>query len=349
MSFKFHHVADWVDFLRRTQYKRPLPFVAFPAIQLLYIDMEELVNDSTQQAVGIKLISDKYKLPVALGYMDLSVEAEAFGSETIYSPTEVPTISGSIVSTEEEADALQIPEVGAGRTGVNIEGIRKTLKLVKDKPVFAQCIGPFSLAGRLLDVNDAMVYCYEEPDMVHTVLEKATQFIIDYIKAYKEVGAHGIVIAEPLAGILSPNLAAEFSATYCKRIVEEVQDDDFIVFYHNCGKEVLHQAESIFSIGAKAYHFGDASPMLDIIKVAPEDVLIMGNISPTTEFRYGTVASIRKATTMLLDACTEYENFWLSSGCDIPPMTPLENITAFFDAAYEFRTRQNLFDALKDE
>lgn len=349
MSYKFHHIADWVDFLRRTQYKRPLPFVAFPAIQLLYIDMEELVRDSTQQAIGIKMISDKYKLPVALGYMDLSIEAEAFGSTTVYSPTEVPTIVGSLVSTQEEADALQVPEVGSGRTGVNIEGIRKTLKLVKDKPVFAQCIGPFSLAGRLLDVNDAMVYCYEEPQMVHTVLEKATQFIIAYIKAYKETGAHGIVVAEPLAGILSPSLAQEFSADYCQRIVSEVQDDDFIVFYHNCGKEVIHQTESIFKIGAKAYHFGDASPMIDIINAAPGDVLVMGNISPTTEFRYGTPASIRKATTVLLDACTEFENFWLSSGCDIPPTTPLENIQAFFDAAYEFRTRQTLFDALKED
>ena len=30
------------------------------------------------------------------------------------------------------------------------------------------------------------------PDMVHTVLEKATEFLIKYINAYKAVGANGV-------------------------------------------------------------------------------------------------------------------------------------------------------------
>ena len=49
-----------------------------------------------------------------------------------------------------------------------------------------------------------MLYCYDEPDMMHTVLEKTTEFITKYILAYKAIGAHGVVIAEPLAGLLSP-------------------------------------------------------------------------------------------------------------------------------------------------
>ena len=56
-----------------------------------------------------------------------------------------------------------------------------------------------SLAGRLMDVSEAMINCYEEPEMVHIVLEKATKFLIDYISAYKEAGADGILMAEPLA------------------------------------------------------------------------------------------------------------------------------------------------------
>jgi len=31
-----------------------------------------------------------------------------------------------------------------------------------------------------------------------------------------------------------------------------------------------------------------------------------------------------------------YPNFVIASGCDIPPMTPIENLQAFFDAAEEF-------------
>ena len=38
--------------------------------------------------------------------------------------------------------------------------------------IFFFVIGPFSLTGRLIDVNEAMIKCYEEPEMVYTVLEK---------------------------------------------------------------------------------------------------------------------------------------------------------------------------------
>ena len=46
--------------------------------------------------------------------------------------------------------------------------------------MLAGVIGPFSLAARLLDVAEIIIDCYEEPDMVHTVLEKAAQFLIAY-------------------------------------------------------------------------------------------------------------------------------------------------------------------------
>ena len=50
--------------------------------------------------------------------------------------------------------------------------------------------------------------------MVHIVLQKVTEFLINYCNEYKKVGANGIVMAEPLAGLLSPDLAQEFSADY---------------------------------------------------------------------------------------------------------------------------------------
>lgn len=72
-----------------------------------------------------------------------------------------------------------MPEVGAGRTGLYVESIRKVMDEITDCPVFAGMIGPFSLAGRLMDVNEVMILCYEEPELVKAVLEKCTKFLID--------------------------------------------------------------------------------------------------------------------------------------------------------------------------
>jgi len=317
--------------------KKPLPILSFPCVSLQGITVRELISDSDLQAKGMKLVAERTDAAAAVSFMDLSVEAECFGAAVLVSDHEVPTVKGRIVNDMEEAEALAIPPVGSGRTGVYIDAIQKASQWITDRPVFAGMIGPFSLGARLLDVSEIMMDCYDDPDMVHLVLDKVTGFLVEYAKAYKAAGANGIMMAEPVAGLLSPALEEEFSSPYIKRIVDTVQDDSFLVIYHNCGDHVSKMLPSILSTGAAAYHFGNAVDMeKDIIAKVSPDVLVMGNIDPAGVLRMGTADSVRQATLALLEKCAKYPNFVLSSGCDIPPMTPWENIDAFFDAYREF-------------
>ena len=320
----------------RTPVKKPLPVLSFPCVSLNGATVKELVYSSDLQAEGMKAVADRVPSAASVSLMDLSVEAEAFGAAIRVSSDEVPTVPEAIVTDEDEADALTVPEVGAGRTGIYIDAIKKASALIKDRPVLAGIIGPFSLAGRLMDVTEIMVLCYDEPDMVHTVLAKATEFLINYANAYKAAGANGVVVAEPLAGLLSPALAAEFSHGYMKKLIDAVQTDDFAVIYHNCGNTVPLMKKDIYALGAMGYHFGDAIKMADMLDGAPEDVLVMGNVSPSAQFLCGTPESIREATLSIMKECCGNPNFVISSGCDIPPKSSWDNIDAFFAAAEEF-------------
>lgn len=85
------------------------------------VTVQQLVNDSALQARGMKLVADRVAAAAAVSLMDLSVEAEAFGSSVHVSEDEVPTVVGALISDEEAADALEIPAVGAGRTGLCVE------------------------------------------------------------------------------------------------------------------------------------------------------------------------------------------------------------------------------------
>ena len=248
------------------------------------------------------------------------------------SDDEVPTVVGSVVDEDTDMEALAVPEATDGRCGLYVEAIRKVVPLIEDRPVFAGMIGPFSLAGRLCDVNEIMLLCYDEPELVESLLEKVSAFLVEYAKAFKEAGADGVVMAEPLAGLLSPDLAAQFSGPYVKAIVEAVQDEGFGVVYHNCGPGVIKQIDSIVSNGA----IGNAIDMADVLPLMPSDRLVMGNVDPAAEFRHGTPESVRAKTLEVLESCASYPNFVPSSGCDIPPMSPWENIDAFFDAVDEF-------------
>ena len=123
--------------------------------------------------------------------------------------------------------------------------------------MLAGAIGPFSLAGRLVDVSEAMYLCYDEPELLHILLDKCVRFSVAYIRALREAGADGVVLAEPLAGLISPDQEQEFSAPYVRRIAEAVQDGNFPVIYHNCGNYAYLMTDSIRENGCAAYHFGD--------------------------------------------------------------------------------------------
>ena len=317
--------------------KKPLPILSFPSVSLLDVSVRELISNSTLQAQAMKAVADRTDAAAAVSFMDLSVEAECFGASVIFSDNDVPNVKGRLINDMDDAEALCVPAIGSGRTDIYIDAVKQAVKDITDRPVLAGMIGPFSLAARLLDVSEIMIDCYDDPDMVHLVMDKTTQFLTEYAKAYKAVGAHGIIMAEPVSGLLSPTLEEEFSSPYVKKIIDEVQDDDFVIIYHNCGDNVPRMLDSILSTGAAAYHFGNAVDMeKDILQKVPSDVLAMGNIDPVGTLLAGTPDTVRQDTLDLLQKCSKYSNFVLSSGCDMPPLTPWKNIDAFFAAYKEF-------------
>ena len=331
-------MKQWLEQQKAAVSRKPLPILSFPCVDLTDITVNQLVADSDAQVAGMVAVAQRCDTAAAVSMMDLSVEAECFGAQIVFEDNEVPTVVGSIVNTMADAEALPTPRVGAGRSGVYVEAIRKVAALITDRPVLAGVIGPYSLAGRLMDVSQAMINCFVEPEMVHAVLEKASAFLIEYIRAFKAAGANGVVMAEPAAGLLTPELCQEFSSDYVRRIVEEVQDDSFIVVYHNCGGAIDRLVPEILSTGAAAYHFGNAVPMTSMLEQMPEDILTMGNVDPVGTLCNGTPESVRTDTLAVLEACSSYPNFLVSSGCDIPPGTPWENLDAFFAAVAEYYT-----------
>ena len=329
------NMNEWLEKYLKSSRKKPMPILSFPGAGLIGKSVEELVRSGHEQACCMKAIADKFNTAAAFSLMDLSVEAEAFGAEVIFTSDEVPTMHGALLHDEEEARELAVPQIGAGRTGECIKGMKEACSLITDRPIFAGIIGPYSLAGRLLDMTEIMILCYEEPELVELVLEKATQFLIEYAKAFKEAGANGIAMAEPAAGLLSPALIEEFSNPYVERIRNAVEDESFLFLYHNCGS-VVPLAEQIEALDVKAYSFGNAIDIEDMLKTLPADRLIMGNIDPAGILRKGTPQRIEAETAALLERCSKYPNFVLSSGCDIPLQTPIENLEAFFRAAEKF-------------
>lgn len=329
------NMRKWMFGLSTSIERQAMPIMTYPGLELANTNVMEIVKYGEAQFKCIEALAERFPSAAAVTTMDLSVEAEAFGCPIKFSETEIPTIYGRVVSDENSVKSLRVPKVGDGRTGGYITAAKLSAKHIKDRPAFGGEIGPFSLAGRLFDMTEVMVAILLEPETIHILLEKVTGFLIEYARAFKEVGANGIVIAEPAAGLLSPAQCDEFSSKYIQRIVEEVQDDYFMVILHNCGN-TKNLVSSMIGTGAMAFHFGNAVDMTDIMPQIPWGRIAFGNIDPAAIFKSGSIEDVRAKTWELLEKTFSYKNFVISSGCDIPPGTPIENIEEFFSKVEEF-------------
>ncbi|HPE95650.1 MAG TPA: uroporphyrinogen decarboxylase family protein, partial [Bacillota bacterium] len=287
------NINNWKASIINSVEKKSLPVLSYPGGQLTKASVYELVTDASKQAAAMKAVADRCDSYAALTLMDLSVEAQAFGSDIVFSDNEIPTVTGSIINGREDIEKITVPVIGTGRTGVYIQAVREAKALITDRPVFAGIIGPFSLAGRLMGVTEAMMFCYDDPEAMKLLLEKCIDFITAYADALKKAGADGVIMAEPLTGMLSPDLAEEFSVPFVGRFVKNMQTDEFGVIYHNCGNNVALMTHMIASCGAIGYHFGNAVKLCELFGDMPSNALVMGNIDPAAVFRNGTPEIMR--------------------------------------------------------
>ena len=324
-------MKQWVADIIHQKEVTAMPVMTHPGIELNGNTVREAVSKGKVHAEAVIKLTQAYQSVAACTIMDLTTEAESFGAEIAFSDEAVPAVVGHMLTDVKSINELQVPSLSAGRIPQYLKANLLAARAIQDRPVFAGCIGPFSLAGRLYDMSEIMVLIYEHPDAAHTLLAKCTQFIEKYCEALKQTGVNGVLVAEPAAGLMSNDDCKTFSSAYVKYIVNKVQDDNFIVVLHNCGNQG-HCTEAMVETGAAAYHFGNKCQMEEVIKEVPPTALAMGNLDPVSLFKDGTPEQMRKATLDLLEKTRQYPNFVLSSGCDTPPHTPIENVNEFFKA-----------------
>lgn len=332
-------MKQWTEQVLKNSQRLAIPIMTHPGIELIGKSVKEAVTNGEVHFEAISKLNEIYPSAACTVIMDLTVEAEAFGANVIFPEDEIPSVTQRLVYDRKSVLNLTIPDLTTARIPQYLLANRLTAHHITDKPIFAGCIGPYSLAGRLYDMSEFMMACYCEPETAKKLLEKCTEFLINYCVALKEQGVDGVVIAEPAAGLLSGEGCLEFSSNYIQQIVEKVQDDNFMIILHNCGNRG-QCTEAMINSKAAALHFGNVINMEETLAQCPSNILIMGNLDPVGLFKDATPETVERVTLDLLNKTSRNHNFILSSGCDIPPHTPHENIRAFYEALAKFNSQK---------
>ena len=86
-----------------------------PGIELIGSTVLKAVTDGQTHADAICALNEAFPAAAVTAIMDLTVEAEAFGTEIRFSENEIPNVIGRLVGDADEVAALEVPTLDKGR------------------------------------------------------------------------------------------------------------------------------------------------------------------------------------------------------------------------------------------
>jgi uroporphyrinogen decarboxylase len=318
-----------IDVVRAHEGRMVIPLMGFPGIQLNRSTLKQNTFNWSTQFSTLFALQQRFRPDGIFFFMDLSVEASALGLPVRFPLDETPSVENHPIKTEDDLSTLVNSDIlSDGRVAVYVETMQLMARYL-DVLTGGYVIGPFSLAGLLLGASEAAMATVMDADLLQAVLSFSSGVIGRYARALERAGADTIAILEPTASLLSPEHFQQFAAPYIKEIVDTLET---VPILHICGR-TNHLIEAMIQTGAQGLSLG---PMVDFpqaIKEIPEDVVLVGNLDPVRVLNERTPSGVYSATQDLIEAMEPHDNFILSTGCDLPMDTPLENIHAMMDAA----------------
>jgi uroporphyrinogen decarboxylase len=164
------------------------------------------------------------------------------------------------------------------------------------------------------------------------LLDFAVAAGVAYARALVKAGAALVAVLEPTAVILSPRSFTHLVLPRLHRLFEAIKSAGAFPVLHICGKST-HLLSAMTQTGAHGLSLDSVVSFPDIATQVPPEIALIGNLAPVDVIMQGSQQDVINATRRLLDAMEPYPNFILSSGCDLPLETPLDNIRSLVQVA----------------
>jgi len=322
-----------IDWVRESGQWPVIPLVGYPGAQLTQSTIKQNMFNAELQARSLYKMIEYCRPDAVFTMMDLSVEAGALGLPVRFPLSESATVEWHPVKTVSDLDQYKVVDpMYDGRVWVFLETVR-LLKQKVQMPIGVYVSGPFTLAGLMMGANDIALATIDTPEVVHATVNFCERVITEYAKALQAAGANMICVLDPTAMMLSPNSYWEFAGKSVQNLVRHL---DTRTILHICGN-TEHLTESMCRTGVHALSLDSLVDLPKVAKDVADDVVLIGNVEPVSTMLQGDRPKVRRDTIALMEKMREHDNFIVSTGCDLPPETPIENILEFVETAKAFK------------
>ena len=307
--------------------------------KLIGVTAAQYANNAEVMAKALIESSKLFELDGILVSSDVTVEGEACGSVTRQPENAPAFMIDPVIKTPKDLKGLKVPDpLKAGRMPVVNDAIRICKKEVGDRIHIASCVmGPMNIAGALRGVEQLMFDMIDEPEFFEELLDFALAVSIEYGKRQIDAGTEMIMAGEALCStsMISPDTYRKFLVPRHKIWSKALKDHGVkYTQLHICGY-VTPILEYMGSTGVDCADIDHQVNMREVKEKA--GIIAKGNIDPAL-LMMGTREQVLEKSREVLESAKQGGGLILSSGCEVAPDTPHENLRAMVEACKLYGT-----------
>lgn len=248
----------------------------------------------------------RYELDAAILFSDILTVPDALGLGLYFETGEGPKFHKTIRS---EADVAALPAFNTKRDLPYVMNAVSSIRaaLGGQVPLIGFSGSPWTLATYMIEGGSSKDFrysknmLYSQPEVLHALLDRLADAVIDYLNAQIDAGAQAVQIFDSWGGALAHREYQEFSLKYMQKIVAGLKRENegravpVIVFTKGGGQWI----EPMLGSGADALGLDWSTDLRVARQTVAGRAALQGNLDPAV--LYGSAQSIQTAVKHMLD------------------------------------------------
>ena len=284
----------------------------------------------------------RYDLDAAIVFSDILTIPDAMGLGLNFVAGEGPRFARPITSAR-DVDSCDIPDPNRDLVYV-MDTIRQTCQALDNRiPLIGFAGSPWTLATYMVEGQSSHNFAkvktmmYNQPVVLHRLLDKLQQAITLYLNAQIAAGARAIMIFDTWGGILTPEDYQTFSLHYMKVILQGLQREyqdvriPVILFTKGGGAWLEWQADT----GCDAIGLDWTVNIKEAIARVGDRVALQGNLDPAVLRANKEVIAAR--TKDILLQVGQHPGFVFNLGHGIQPDISPQHLAVVIDTVKTFQ------------
>ena len=283
---------------------------------------------------------ERFELDAAILFSDILTIPDAMGLGLYFEQGEGPRFR-KVVRSEQDVAALPVPDAA-----VDLDYVMNAVRTIRSAlggrvPLIGFSGSPWTLAtymvegGSSKDFRTIKRMMYAQPEVLHGLLDKLADSVIDYLNQQILAGAQAVQIFDTWGGVLSTQHYQAFSLDYMKKIVAGlIKEHDgravpSILFTKNGGQWL----ELIADAGANAAGLDWTIEIGAARERVGDKLALQGNMDPSV--LYASPQAIRAEVARILESFGHGDGHVFNLGHGIALDADPDHAKVFVDAVHE--------------